>query len=108
MFTVSPAHLNLSIIITSMNPLMLRYWCTPMFTYGAIRGYRAELPSHQNLLSDNICNSVANGCVYASPFGLIKLFHTVDRFEIKARQLDPTNYPVVYVEGRGMNRNVIL
>ena len=106
---MSPAYLNLSIMITSMNILLLRYWCAPMFTYGAIRGYRAELPSHQNLLSDNICNSVGNGCVYAiPPFGLMKLIHTVDRFEIKARQLDPTNYPVIYVEGRGMNRNVLL
>ena len=91
-----------------MNTLIMRYWCAPMFTYGAIRGYRAELPSHQNLLSDNICNSFANGCVYAiPPFGCMKLIHTVDRFEIKARNLDPTNYPVVYMEGRGIYRNMI-
>jgi len=96
-------------MITSMNTPLLRYWCAPMFTYGVIRGYRAELPPHQNLLSDRMCNSVANGCAYAvPPFGLLKLIHTVDRFEIKARQLDPTKYPIVYMEGRGMNRHVLL
>jgi len=91
-----------------MNPLLLRYWCAPMFTYGAIRGYRAELPSNQNLLSDKICNSFANGCVYASPFGMFKLIHIVDRIEIISRHLDPTKYPTIYVEGRGMNQHVFL
>ena len=89
-----------------MNTLLLRYWCAPMFTYGFIRGYRAELPSHQNLLSDKICHPFANGFMYACPIGMIKLIHTVDRMEIKTRHLDPTNYPAIYMEGRGINRHL--
>lgn len=91
-----------------MNTLIMRYWCAPMFTYGAIRGYRTEL-SHPPLLSDTLCHSLMNGCVYViPPFGVMKLIHTVDRFEIKTRQLDPNVYPSVYMEGRGINRHLFL
>ena len=54
---------------------LIRYWCAPMFTFGVIRGYRAEMPEKQ-LVSDKLCNTFCNGVFYIiPPMGIMKLTH---------------------------------
>jgi hypothetical protein len=90
-------------------PNVLRYWVAPMFTFGAIRGYRAEMPEKHSLYSDKLCNTVCNGIFYMiPPVGIMKLTHMVDRMEVHATHRNPDDYPSIYWEGRGMNKNKFL
>jgi hypothetical protein len=86
---------------------LVRYWCVPMFTIGTIRGYRAE--RSQNLLSDKLCYSFLNGCFYVYPFfGPVKLMHIMDRIQVRMENKNPDDYPMIYQEARGINRNTLL
>ena len=42
------------------------------------------------------------------PVGIMKLTHMVDRMEVHATHRNPDDYPNIYWEGRGMNRNTFL
>ena len=87
---------------------LVRYWCVPMFTIGAIRGYRAEY-SPTPLLSDTLCHSFINGCVYVHPFfGPVKVMHIMDRIQVRIENKNPDDYPAIYQEARGINRNTLL
>lgn len=87
---------------------LIRYWCAPMFTFGVIRGYRAEMPEKQ-LVSDKLCNTFCNGVFYIiPPMGIIKLIHVMDRIEVDATHKNPNDYPQIYWEGRGSNKNTFL
>ena len=80
-----------------------------MFTFGAIRGYRAEMPERHNLLSDKVCNTFLNGVFYMiPPMGIMKLKHAMDRIEVDARHKNPNDYPQIYWEGQGSNKNTFL
>ena len=84
---------------------LIRYWCAPMFTFGAIRGYRAEMPE-KHLVSDKLCNTFCNGVFYIiPPVGIMKLTHMMDRIEVHASHLNPNDYPHIYWEGPGSNKN---
>jgi hypothetical protein len=79
-----------------------------MFTFGVIRGYRAEMPEKQ-LVSDKLCNTFCNGVFYIiPPMGIIKLIHVMDRIEVDATHKNPNDYPQIYWEGRGSNKNTFL
>jgi hypothetical protein len=87
---------------------LIRYWCAPMFTFGAIRGYRAEMPE-KHLVSDKLCNTFCNGVFYIiPPVGIMKLIHVMDRIEVHAKHKNPNDYPHIYCEGRGSNKNTFL
>jgi hypothetical protein len=87
---------------------LIRYWCAPMFTFGVIRGYRAEMPEKQ-LVSDKLCNTFCNGIFYSiPPVGIMKLKHVMDRIEVHAAHKNPNDYPHIYWEGRGSNKNTFL
>jgi len=87
---------------------VLRYWCAPLFTLGAIRGYRAELP-HDCLFSDRLFSSFMNGVFYLHPFfTFIKLKHTLDRIQVRIENKNPDNYPSIYREIQGTNKNTFL
>lgn len=86
---------------------VVRYWCAPMFTYGAIRGYRAEQQTAL-LFSDKLCNSLINGFCYVYPFGIVKLIHVMDRIEVRVTNRNPDDFPYIYQEARGINKNVLL
>ena len=91
------------------NSTLIRYWVAPMFTFGTIRGYRAEMPERYNLLSDKLCNTFLNGVFYIiPPMGIMKLTHLIDRIEVDARHKNPNDYPQIYWEGRGHNKNTFL
>ena len=87
---------------------LIRYWVAPMFTFGVIRGYRAEMPEKQ-LVSDKLCNTFCNGVFYSiPPVGIMKMKHVMDRIEVDARHKNPNDYPHIYCEGRGSNKNTFL
>ena len=89
--------------------ILFRYWCAPMFTFGAIRGYRAEMPEKQQLVSDKLCNTFLNGVFYTiPPMGIMKLKHMMDRIEVHASHRNPNDYPHIYWEGPGSNKNTFL
>ena len=91
------------------NSILIRYWIAPMFTFGVIRGYRAEMPERHNLLSDKLCNTFLNGVFYIiPPVGIMKLTHLIDRIEVHATHRNPNDYPQIYWEGRGSNKNTFL
>ena len=86
---------------------LVRYWCVPMFTIGTIRGYRAEYSP--NLLSDTLCYSFLNGCFYVNPLlGPVKVKHIMDRIQVRMENKNPDDYPTIYQEARGINRNTLL
>ena len=78
-----------------------------MFTYGAIRGYRVEQQTSP-LFSDKLCHSFINGCFYVYPFGFVKLIHVMDRIEVCVTHRNPDDFPHIYTEARGINKNVFL
>jgi hypothetical protein len=87
----------------------IRYWIAPMFTFGAIRGYRAEMPEKRQLVSDKLCNTFCNGVFYIiPPVGIMKLIHMMDRIEVHASHRNPNDYPHIYWEGPGSNKNTFL
>lgn len=89
--------------------ILFRYWCAPMFTFGAIRGYRAEMPENHSLLSNKLTNSFLNGVFYIiPPLGIVKLTHVMDRIEVEVTHKNPNNYAQIYWEGRGSNKNTFL
>lgn len=57
-----------------------------MFTLGFTRHYRATLDPKHDLVSRKIGLSMLNGFYYASPFGVLKLMHAIDRIEIFVRE----------------------
>jgi hypothetical protein len=91
------------------NSTLIRYWVAPMFTFGAIRGYRVEMPEKHQLVSDKLCNTFGNGVFYIiPPVGIMKLIHMADRMEVRATNRNPNDYPQIYWEGRGSNKNTFL
>lgn len=92
-----------------MSGNLLTYYMLGTFSYGFLRCMRAEYIEPYNILGKKLCFSVLNGMIYASPFGIPKLFNLFDRADIYLNKKDSTKYHDVYVEYGGIckNKNVI-
>jgi hypothetical protein len=82
-------------------------WGVPMFSYGTYRGWKSEYEHPFDLTSYKIMNSIANGVWYASPWGVFKLIHLMDRIEIFLYKRNTyERYKSCYEEFLGTNHNV--
>jgi hypothetical protein len=79
--------------------------CGTMFTYGFLRGVRAEY--HDNLYSTRLVYSFMNG-VYYGMCVIHPVMRLMDRAQIEYQKLPPEKHERAYVETYGVNRNVIL
>ena len=79
--------------------------CGTMFTYGFLRGVRAEY--HDNLYSTRLVYSFMNG-VYYGMCVIHPVMRLIDRLQIHYEGLEPEKHERAYVETYGVNRNVIL
>lgn len=83
------------------------YWVVPMFSYGFYRGWRTEYKAPIDLTTQKILCSTLNGIIYASPMGVFKLCHLINRVEILLYKKNAfALYPFCYEEIMGDNRNV--
>lgn len=76
-----------------------------MCTLGFTRQYRAKMEPRHDLLSRKIGLSMINGMYYASPFGVFKLIHAIDRIEIFLRDKSRDTHRDCYEELFGINNN---
>ena len=76
-----------------------------MFTLGFIRQYRAILPPKHDLASRRLVFSALNGLYYASPMGVVKLIHAVDRIEIFIKNTPRERHDDCYEELIGKNND---
>ena len=79
--------------------------CGTMFTYGFLRGVRAEY--HDNLYSTRLVYSFMNGVYYGTCI-VHPVMRLMDRAQIAYQKLPPEMHGRAYVEMYGVNRNVIL
>ncbi len=88
-----------------MYPYPYSLWVAPMFTLGFTRQYRSTLPPKHDLYSRKMGWSILNGAYYASPFGIFKLIHAIDRIEIFVRDIPRDTYLNCYEELVGINES---
>lgn len=88
-----------------MYPYPYSLWILPMCTLGFTRQYRAKMEPRHDLLSRKIGLSMINGMYYASPFGVFKLIHAIDRIEIFVRDKSRDTHKDCYEELFGINNN---
>ncbi len=92
-----------------MSTHLLSYYMAGMFSYGFLRSMRADYNEPYNVIGKKIGFSIMNGIIYATPFGIPKLFNIFDRADIYLNKKDSTKYDDVYVECKGIckNKNVL-
>lgn len=88
-----------------MSSRILPYYMIVMFSYGFLRCIRADYAEEYNIMGKKLGFSIMNGIVYASPFGVPKLFNMFDRIDIYLNEKDSLKYDDVYVECKGICRN---
>jgi len=83
------------------------YWAVPMGSYGFYRGMKSSYKHPFDLTSHKILCSFMNGFIYASPFGIFKLIHLIDRIEIFMNKKNRFElYQSCYEESNGINHNI--
>lgn len=87
---------------------LVRHWVMPMFGYGFARSITAEYPDGQDLVSTRLLNSISNGFLYSTPYGVWKLAHIMDRVHIRWCGRDPSKYSDIYQETNAVNRRTVL
>jgi hypothetical protein len=88
-----------------MYPYPYSLWIAPMMTLGVVRQFRADLPPSQNFVTRRILFSGLNGCYYATPMGIFKLVHALDRIELFIRDSPREHHSDCYEEMVGSNPN---
>jgi len=80
------------------------------FTYGFLRGIRAEYKPPNDVIGHKFAFSFMNGFLYAfPPYGFFRALDTFSRLDIYLSGKDKTKYDDIYTESFGMiNRNVLL
>ena len=81
-----------------------------MFSYGFYRGFCADYKPPHDLFSHRMASSFFNGIFYVfPPYGLRRLFDTVNRVDVVWNEKDPKDYPSLYSElgGLGYNGRVV-
>ncbi len=77
-----------------------------MFTYGFLRGIRAEYKPPHDIIGYQLGLSVVNGMVYVfPPHGIPRLFDIANRADVYFSGKDPEKYPSIYVELFGISKN---
>lgn len=77
-----------------------------MFSYGFYRGLCAEYKPPHDLLGYRVGYSFFNGIFYIfPPYGLFRLFDTVNRADVAWNGKDPKDYPSLYSESVGLGYN---
>ena len=88
-----------------MYPYPYSLWVVPMFTLGFTRQYRSTVPPTHDLLTRKMIFSFLNGAYYASPFGVFKLMHAMDRIEIFLKDTPRHIHMDCYEELFGVNES---
>lgn len=85
---------------------VLKLWGIGMFSFGFIREWNSMIyKNRKENYSTRIMFSYLNGVYYTSPFGLVKLFHTYQRFN---NDNNNNNNNSIYYEILGTNYEKIL
>ena len=67
-------------------------WYGVMFPYGFYRQWNSKIPEGFDLYGHRLAASTFNGFVYMSPFGVLKIFNFINRFDIDYNNRDKTKY----------------
>ena len=80
-----------------------------MFSYGFSRELKSTYRAPHDLIGYKIAGSFVNGFLYSiPPYGALKLFHTINRFEVYYYKKDQDKYHSIYNELLGVNKNVLI
>ena len=79
------------------------------FSYGFLRELKSTYIVPHDLIGYKIAGSFINGFLYAiPPYGALKIFHTINRFEVYYYKKDKDKYYSIYNELLGVNKNVLI
>ena len=82
-------------------------WSGSMSTYGMYRQYNTTVSEKYNLFGHRLAFSIANGVLYTTPYGIIKMLSLMNRIDIKINKKEPNMYLDCYGEILGYNMSVI-